>query len=475
MNNHHLIWFRNDLRITDNSALYFACKNQFNKVSALFIATPKQWLKHYDSPKKIVFMYEHLILLQNKLYDLGIMLYFYQTKYFVDSIKYVLKFSLKYKINHIFYNYQYEINEKKRDKILEKILFKHNIAVSGFHDSCLISPQYIQTQTGLTYKRFSPFYKKIIKQLKFTIPKCYPVPKKRYFQNIFFKKHIAYFDFPYENINKNIFPIGEELALNNLKKFFQNNFKKYVDKKNFLFKNYTSLVSAYLNIGVLSSRQCLNILVNYYPNIIYFNQKSDWFHQLIWKEFYQHLLEGYPLLSKNHSFYNWESKIPWSNNKKNLTAWKNGQTGYPIIDSGMRQLNKIGWINNRMRMITASFLVKNLLIDWRQGEKYFMSRLIDGNFSANNGGWQWIASVGVDSLSYLRIFNPVLQSKKFDPKGLYIRHYLPEINSVPKKYIHDPHVWIKKNNSQLNYPKPIIEYSKTRENTLLIFSQALKK
>ncbi|CAL4322276.1 Deoxyribodipyrimidine photo-lyase [Buchnera aphidicola (Eriosoma lanigerum)] len=475
MKYHNLVWFRNDLRVQDNSALHFACKNKTDIVSALFIATPKQWLQHNDSPKKIFFIYQHLILLKKKLNHLGINLYYHQTDYFKDVIEYILQFSLKNKVNQIFYNYQYEINEKKRDQLIEKSLLQNNIHTYGFHDSVIFHPKSIKNKFEITYKNFSPFRKKIIIKLKKNIPVCYPSPIIRSNSIIQLQPGIEYFNFPFEKIDLSSFPIGEEIALLRLQNFCKYSVENYVNTRNGLFYNTTSCLSSYLNIGVLSARQCINYLIYNYPNILYSNYENNWLTQLIWREFYKHLLEGYSLLSKNQSNCNWERNIIWNHDKHHLFAWKNGITGYPIIDAGMRQLNQFGWISNRMRMITASFLVKHLLIDWRKGEKYFMSKLIDGSLAENNGGWQWIASVGTDSIPYFRIFNPILQSQKFDPNCEYIKTMIPELDNTSNNYIHNPIFRIKQNCNKSNYPKPIINHCTARKNTLLIFSNARNK
>ncbi|RLR58013.1 deoxyribodipyrimidine photolyase, partial [Pseudomonas aeruginosa] len=155
-----------------------------------------------------------------------------------------------------------------------------------------------------------------------------------------------------------------------------------------------------------------------------------------------------------------------------FTAWTQGLTGFPIIDAAMRQLNHTGWMHNRLRMLTASFLVKDLLIDWRWGERYFMTKLLDGEFSANNGGWQWAASTGTDAVPYFRIFNPTTQGKKFDPDGEFVRQWLPELANVPNRYIHTPHEWAMKTNSYLDYPLPIVDHAKARVNAIEAYEKA---
>ena len=180
-----------------------------------------------------------------------------------------------------------------------------------------------------------------------------------------------------------------------------------------------------------------------------------WMSELIWREFYKHLLVAVPRISMNKAYQLKTEKLPWSKDKKLFSAWANGKTGFPIIDAAMRQLNTTGWMHNRLRMIVASFLAKNLQLDWRLGEKYFMQHLIDGDLAANNGGWQWSASTGVDAAPYFRVFNPLRQSRRFDPAGDFIRQFCPELKHLTAKEIHNPA-------QTLNYPRAIIDLEKSR-------------
>lgn len=468
----NLIWFRNDLRLNDNTALYQACKSYEDKVIALFISTPEQWNHHFISSKKISFIYHHLISLQKALSKLNIVFYHYECTNFLNSIEYLIFFCQKHKIKNLFYNYQYEINERNRDYLVKQQLSQRGILVKGFHDSLLVPVKCIKNQKKETYRVFSFFKKNIINNLYKNIPKCFPIPLKRKIDKDFFlysfsfKKLICNFD-------KNIFPVGEKAAINRLENFISCKIDDYSLNRNIPFLKSTSMLSPYLSSGVLSTRYCLMMFLKIKNNIS-LNEvfSSSWFNEILWREFYYHLLIGFPKISKSQSLAVWEKNINWENNRKLFNAWKQGVTGFPIIDAGMRQLVKLGWMHNRLRMITASFLVKNLLIDWRKGEKFFMTHLIDGDLALNNGGWQWAASIGCDSVSYIRTFNPWNQSKKFDKLGLFIRNFLPELQDVPNYYIHKPHEWSKKVNYKLDYPKPIINYNESRKKVLLIFNKA---
>ncbi|WP_422667222.1 deoxyribodipyrimidine photo-lyase [Buchnera aphidicola] len=469
-----LVWFRNDLRIHDNTALYHACQYSIDQVFALFMSTPKQWLNHSVSIKKISFIYQNLLYLQNELNNLNIPFYHLQSTDFKQSIYDLNFFCIKHKINYIFYNYQYEINEYNRDVFIKKYFLEQKIIVQGFHDNILIPTKFIYTKNNKPYKKFSSFKKKAIEILCNNIPKCFPTPIKRILLKYHLFNHTEFKKYKI-NFNINLFPPGEKAAQNRLEDFFNNKIHDYTIKRNFPFLNHTSILSPYLSIGIISLRYCLNILSKRYDNIFNITFLSSWLNEIIWREFYYHLLIGYPLLGKLQSVNSWEKNIIWDNNINYFHAWTQGKTGFPIIDASMRQLKDIGWIHNRLRMITSNFLVKNLLIDWRKGEKYFMSQLIDGDFALNNGGWQWASSIGSDATPYIRIFNPYRQSKKFDKSGHFIRQFIPELKYIPDAHIHNPHTWEDINKITLDYPKPIVDFHENRKKTLLVFKQAKYK
>jgi deoxyribodipyrimidine photo-lyase len=197
-----------------------------------------------------------------------------------------------------------------------------------------------------------------------------------------------------------------------------------------------------------------------------------WLNELVWREFYRHLIVAWPKLCKHKPFVEWTDNVRWRHAPEELQAWKDGKTGYPIVDAAMRQLNATGWMHNRLRMIVASFLVKDLLINWREGERYFMSQLLDGDLAANNGGWQWGASTGTDAAPYFRIFNPTTQGERFDKAGRFIKAWVPELADVPERDIHQPHRWAEKHQRVLDYPLPVIDHARARKDTLAAFEAA---
>lgn len=467
----NLVWFRNDLRVNDNPALFQACKDKDKKIIALFLITPQQWQKHYFSKKKITFIYKNLIELEKSLNNLNIPFFIKKCQYFQDSIFFLKNFCLEKKIKAIYYNKQYELNEIKRDKKIQ-LLLKNEIEFYSFDGNTLFTPGIIKNTKNKMYNIFSMFYKKCINKLHDDKIISFPIPQRRKKNNL---KNNKKNNFDCYLLKKIIFHVGEQSANKKLEKFCSK-IKNYINYRNIPFEDNTSLISPYLSIGIISPKQCINFFINKYSiKILQKEYFLIWLKELIWREFYYHLIFVYPFLCKGKPFIKWTDYIPWENNQIMLNAWKNGKTGYPIVDAGMRQLNNIGWMHNRMRMITANFLTKNLLIDWRLGEKYFMSKLIDGDFASNNGGWQWSASTGTDSVPYFRMFNPILQSKKFDPEGKFIKKWIPELSIVPNKYIHNPITWLKKNNLLINYPVPIIDHKITRKNTLDIFKKTYEK
>lgn len=468
----HLIWFRNDLRTFDNPALSKACEDPDAKVIALFIATPKTWQKHFMAGSQAAFIYDNLNVLQNTLNQLGIELLYQQCNDFSESIALIKNLCRTHAINKVFYNNQYEFNERQRDAQLEEELLPHTLC-EGFDGNLFFPPMTILNGQREMYKVFTPFSKTFLGRLLRIEQTIYPRPKKR--QQTATLHKLEPFDYPlipYQDLEA-----GEEAARQRLINFCQQQVADYALTRDIPNLDNTSKLSAYLSVGALSVRQCFKRLQLEHP-LFWQNPQSGafcWLNELIWREFYHHLLVAYPSLSKNKPFIEWTDAIIWNDDKKAFAQWQAGQTGFPIVDAAMRQLNQTGWMHNRLRMVTASFLVKDLLINWRWGEQYFMSMLTDGNLAANNGGWQWAASTGTDAAPYFRIFNPTTQGERFDPEGKFIRQWIPELSHVPDKYIHTPHLWAEKTGQPLDYPPPMVLHKEAREKTLAAFTQAKTK
>lgn len=467
----NLIWFRNDLRIVDNPALAKACADsKATSVIALYIATPEQWKKHDMSARQASFIHDRLVVLQQELAELNIPLFYQNCHNFIKSIDIISRLCQEYQVSHLFYNRQYEYNERKRDWLLKKKL-ENKVKCYEFDGNLFTTPLTIRNGQGQMYKVFTPFRKAFLDQFIQTNHPLYKIPAPR---NQQLKKavNIPAFDHPQEKYD--FFTPNSQKALQRLEQFCAEKVEDYAENRDIPSLDYTSQLSAYLALGTLSVRQCLHHLTQEYPRF-WENQKSGafvWFNELIWREFYQHLIVANSRLCKHKPFIDWTDHIQWKNNKDHFEQWKTGNTGYPIVDAAMRQLNQTGWMHNRLRMITASFLVKDLLIDWRWGERYFMSQLTDGDLAANNGGWQWAASTGTDAVPYFRIFNPTTQGKRFDPDGAFIKKWIPELAKLPEKFIHTPHQWAEKMGKRLNYPNPIVIHDTARKETLEAFEKA---
>ncbi|HAO0478615.1 TPA: deoxyribodipyrimidine photo-lyase [Escherichia coli] len=460
------------MRIKHYMALYpDACRNSSVRVLALYIATPRQWAAHNMSPRQAEFINAQLNGLQIALAEKGIPLLFHEVDDFAASVEIVKQVCAENRVTHLFYNYQYEVNERARDVQAERAL--RNVVCEGFDDGVILPPGAVMTGNHEMYKVFTPFKNAWLKRLREGMPECVAAPKVRSSGSIDPAPSIT-LNYPRQPFDTAHFPVEEKAAIAQLRQFCQNGAGEYEQQRDFPAVEGTSRLSASLATGGLSPRQCLHRLLAEQPQALDGGAGSIWLNELIWREFYRHLITYYPSLCKHRPFIVWTDRVQWQSNSAHLKAWQEGKTGYPIVDAAMRQLNSTGWMHNRLRMITASFLVKDLLIDWREGERYFMSQLIDGDLAANNGGWQWAASTGTDAAPYFRIFNPTTQGEKFDREGEFIRQWLPELRDVPGKVVHEPWKWAQKAGVTLDYPQPIVDHKEARLRTLAAYEEARK-
>ncbi len=477
-NAYQLIWFRQDLRVRDHAALWHACQ-QGNSI-ALVILSPDQWKQHDDAPIKISFYLRQLKKLQEELAALHIPLVIQVIPYWKDIAKFISDFSKKYNIENVYANIEMGVNELKRDKTVQDSLNKGSKELFLFHDRTIFPLRSIRNKSEQPYQVFSAFKKVCYSKLDTSgLPQCYPLPNKQTkvptdlleLENTNLAEIEKLFCSSITTEQQDLWPVGESYALEQLDHFIEDSVSHYKVERDFPHLTGTSKLSPYLNIGILSIRQCLQALFrSQHGNFHLTNEGQQiWLDELIWREFYQHILFDFPYVSKHIPFKKDTQKIQWNHNPEHLTAWQTGQTGIPIVDAGMRQLLQTGWMHNRVRMITAMFLCKNLLIDWRIGEQWFMQHLIDGDLAANNGGWQWCASTGTDAVPYFRIFNPISQSQKFDPNGDYIRTWVKELAHLDNKSIHDPYSASK--SLRLNYPKPIVDLKETRLKAIETFKR----
>ena len=429
-----IFWFRRDLRLTDNAGLYHALKQSEN-VLPIFIFD-KNILDDLEDKqdKRVQFIHEALAEIQEQLVKMGSSLeVLYGTPQ--ESFKFLIE---KYNIQSVYTNHDYEMYAQQRDAAIEDLLKTHNIPFFTFKDQVIFEKNEVLKEDGTPYLVFTPFSKKWKTNLTEFYYSSYPTEK--YFHHFFQQSPLPIITLDEMGFKKTetIFPkksLNVELV------------KKYTQQRNFPSKNGTSKLSVHLRFGTISIRK----MVHYSLPL-----NETFLNELIWRDFYHTILFHFPHISKGNAFRKEYDLIEWRNNETEYQLWCEGKTGYPIVDAGMRELNATGFMHNRVRMIVASFLTKHLLIDWRWGEAYFAKKLLDFDFAANNGGWQWAAGSGVDAAPYFRVFNPALQTEKFDKDFIYIKKWVPEFGTS-------------------TYSQPIVEHSEARNRCLATYSKALKK
>ena len=426
-----LFWFRRDLRLDDNAGLYEALKQNMN-VLPIFLFDSEILNKLDDKQDaRVHFIHHQLTVLQQQLNALGssILVKLGKPKEIFESL------AQQYVIKAVYTNHDYEPYAIKRDHEIAELLRSKGISFHSSKDQVIFEKDEVTKDDLKPYTVFTPYMKKW--KSKLTVNHLMPHPTKNYYNNFFQTAAIplltladigflpSSIDFPGSDIIPAVI-------------------QHYSEQRDIPSIKGTSRLSVHLRFGTVSIRS----LVAQAQRL---NEK--WLNELIWREFYMMILYHFPHVV-NRAFKPAYDRIPWSNNETHFKLWCEGKTGYPIVDAGMRELNQTGFMHNRVRMITASFLTKHLLIDWRWGEAYFAKKLLDFELSSNNGGWQWSASSGCDAAPYFRVFNPYEQTKKFDPQLKYIKQWIPEFD-------------------ELNYIKPIVDHKFARERVLSTYKKAL--
>lgn len=467
-----LYWFRTDLRIADNIALSEAISAS-DFLIAIFILTPATWQAHSAAPCKIQFLLENLKTLSEALWQQGIPLLIRKGPSFLDCPSVLEKLCEQYDINRLFFTHEYPLDEQERDKAVIKQLASC-ITINTYHQQLVLAPGEVMSQKNTPFKIYTPFKNRwLIKAHSQQAWRTYKVVKKRFTSDIYPDAIPTQLKgFTSQKIGSH-WIAGEKAAKKKLKIFCKNKINDYYKNRDYPSIEGTSDLSPYLAQGVISPRQCITAALAVYDireiDVLKGHEGVfAWLSEFIWRDFYMHIVYFYPDICRHKPFKLKTDTIPWCNDQMLLEAWKNGMTGFPIVDAAMRQLLQTGWMHNRLRMVTAMFLSKILLLDWRLGEEHFMAHLIDGDFSANNGGWQWCASTGTDAVPYFRIFNPITQSQRFDPAGDFIRQYCPELSHLDNKRIHNPFA-MGIAPEALNYPLPIVDYQSMRQVTIALF------
>ena len=396
-----VFWFRRDLRLEDNCALFHALNSEY-PVLPLFIFDEAILNELPTIDPRVNFIYETLANINNELAKFDASLYVNKG----NPVEIWAAIFEEFNVKNVFFNKDYEPYAKERDEKIKQICHENNVECFTFKDQVIFDEAEIVKADGLPYSVYTPYKNKWLEKYQANTPVEY---KSETLKEHFFKSSFA---FP--SLNK----IG--FVESNIKVLPSNAecIKKYQNIRD-IPSVETSNASVYLRFGTISVRK----LVDYAnkTNQIYLSE-------LIWREFFMQILFHYPKVV-NENFKSKYNFIPWRNNEAEFKLWCEGKTGYPIVDAGMQQLNKTGTMHNRVRMITASFLCKHLLIDWRWGEAYFAEKLLDFELSSNNGNWQWVAGTGCDSAPYFRVFNPTTQQQKFDPEFKYIKKWIPDFTN----------------------------------------------
>ena len=430
----NIFWFRRDLRLVDNAGLYHALKSG-NPVLPIFIFDKNILNKLEDKKdRRVEFIHTALLKMQDQLVQMNTSLQvFYATP--EEAFQ---QLSFEYTIEKVFANHDYEPYARERDANISTLLEERGVSMHTYKDQVIFEKGEVMKEDGKPYTVFTPYSKKW--KAMFSPDDLKPYSTSKYFNNFlqsvpkeipsleqmgFIKSGVP---FPSAELNEAIV-------------------SRYKEQRDFPGITGTSKIGLHLRFGTLSIRDIAKrgAALN-----------ETYLNELIWRDFYHMILWHFPQVGKGKAFKPAYDTIEWRRDTGEFTRWCNGQTGYPIVDAGMRELNATGFMHNRVRMIVASFLTKHLLLDWRLGEAYFALKLLDFDLAANNGGWQWAAGSGCDAAPYFRIFNPYIQTKKFDPEFIYIKKWVPELQ-------------------ELNYPQPIVVHEEARKRCLEVYSKALKK
>ncbi|KAI1323387.1 deoxyribodipyrimidine photo-lyase [Xylariaceae sp. FL0255] len=488
-------WYKMDLRTRDNRSLWEASEKAVKAgvpLICIYIVSPQDFDAHLTAPIRVDFTMRTLEILKQDLEALDIPLYVETVEKRKQIPKRIISLVKEWGANHLFTNMEYEVDELRREAKLIRMGLERGVNVEVFHDTCVVPPGALNTGSGKQYAVYSPWYRAWVGHIHnhpealdtFDRPARNPSSTRN--QNRF----SSLFGCAIPEIPKNkklsdddaeryhaLWPAGEQEALDRLEKFCEERIRKYGERRNFPADGATSSISVHLAAGTLSARTAIraardkNSTTKLNAGV---EGIQTWIGEVAWREFYKHVLVHWPYICMNKPFKPEYSNIEWSYNTSHFQAWQTGHTGFPIVDAAMRQVQGMGWMHNRCRMIVASFLAKDLLLNWRIGERFFMEHLIDGDFASNNGGWGFSASVGVDPQPYFRIFNPLLQSEKFDPEGEYIRKWIPELRDVKGKAIHDPYGRGAGGQAKKSgYPEPMVVHKDCRERALTAYKKGI--
>jgi deoxyribodipyrimidine photo-lyase len=471
-----IVWLRRDLRLSDQPALTAACE-ACSEVIPLFVFDEPLLQSHVFGSACVNFMLGCLKNVAASLADRGLILQWSRG----EPVEEVVRAAREWKVDVVYWNRDYEPGAINRDRAVQQRLAQIGVIVRTFKDHVVFEAEEVRSATGEPMQRYSAYRARWWTKWQAEQPTVLPVPR------LLKAEKAASLPIPsplptasdlgYEPVTLWIEP-GERNAQKRLHRFVEGPIHTYITGRNLPAVDGSSILSPHFRFGTLSARAAVHAAL---ASLAQGRRVSRpdvfiWIDELVWREFFQQVLAAFPRVVDGpfRQVPAPAPRAPGAERDRLYQAWCEGKTGFPIVDAGMRQLNQTGWMHNRVRMIVASFLIKDLRIDWQSGERYFMQRLIDADVAANNGNWQWCASTGTDAMQGYRIFNPLLQSKKFDPKGEYIRKYVPDLAAVPTDQIHAPHLMtheeqaLAKCRIGIDYPSPIVDHRQARDEYLAL-------
>jgi deoxyribodipyrimidine photo-lyase len=474
-----IVWLRRDLRLSDQPALTAACEG-CSEVIPFFVFDEPLLQSHVFGSACVNFMLGCLKNIAASLADRGLILQWSRG----EPVEEVVRAAREWKVDVVYWNRDYEPGAIRRDRAVQQRLARIGVIVRTFKDHVVFEAEEILGATGQPLQRYSAYRVRWWAKWHAATPPHLPYPAKLRSPRTGAGTSSPMTVLPtaedlgYQTVPLFIKP-GEKEAQRRLRWFLDGPVHTYVKGRNLPAIDGTSKLSPHFRFGTLSVRTAVHAALGTLAKADRPSRRDvfTWMDELIWREFFQQILSAFPQVASGPFRSKDGLPIPrpagaeWN---RLYAAWCEGQTGYPLVDAGMRQLNQTGWMHNRVRMVVASFLIKDLRIDWQSGERYFMQRLIDADLAANNGNWQWASSTGTDSMPGYRIFNPLLQSRKFDPEGAYIRHYVPKLTSVPTDRIHAPYLMTQEEQALagcrigIDYPSPIVDHRQAREEYLAL-------
>ncbi|MFQ3661515.1 MAG: deoxyribodipyrimidine photo-lyase [Chloroflexaceae bacterium] len=478
-------WFRRDLRLGDNAALTAAARASGGAVLPVFILDEAILFGRFASPGRTAWLLENLRALDAALRAQGLRLILRRG----DPLRELLALARESGAAGVYWNRDYTPYAIRRDSAVKQALRASGLAAHSFKDAVIFEMDEVLTDAGTAYSVYTPYARRWRQRLAAEGCAVYPLPRLSPAAPWPASLPIPTLADLGLRCDVPLPPAGEAAARERLRRFAdlqrQPGIATYAVQRERPAIEGTSRLSPYLRLGVLGIRTTLRAALDLEvaPEALtppVRDSLERWIGELAWRDFYVQVLYHFPHVLRS-AFKREYDALEWENDPALIAAWQEGRTGYPIVDAAMRQLRQEGWMHNRARMIVASFLTKDLLVDWRYGERHFMRLLLDGDPAANNGGWQWAAGTGTDAQPYFRIFNPVSQGKKFDPDGAYVRRYVPELAAVPPQYIHTPHLLPPAEQIRAgvqlgrDYPLPVVDHPTRRAMALDVYGKVKGK